>query len=45
MRKFRRYYKICSCGAKISSKSRNTIKRHREKGHKVPLRHVVEEVE
>lgn len=32
-------YKICSCGQMISCRSRNTIKQHRDMGHKIPMKH------
>jgi hypothetical protein len=32
-----KYYRICSCGAKLSPYSRDSIKRHREMGHTLPM--------
>lgn len=31
-------YRICSCGSKLSTKSRQSIRDHRRAGHTIPLK-------
>ena len=38
MNKRGQYYRICSCGAKITTTSKTTIKNHRDRGHKIPMK-------
>jgi len=33
-----KYYRLCSCGTKIGSRSYKTMRMHRRKGHKVPMK-------
>ncbi len=38
MSKIPKFYKICSCGTKLSPTSKTSIKRHRELGYTVPMK-------
>ena len=33
-----RQYRRCSCGKFLGTHSRNSIRRHREMGHRIPLK-------